>query len=149
MTYKHTQPGTWLLIFFAIAASLIIFSQGGITVNSSWIALVILVPASVIFSSQTIKIDQGSLIWHFGFGFWKKQLALTDIVSAEAVRNKWYYGLGIRYTPRGWLYAVSGLDAVEIQKQDGSVVRLGTNEPETLQAAIQQHIAQRSEPQII
>ena len=73
MTYKHTQPGTWILIFFAAAALLIIFSQGGVAANASWIALVILVLASLLFSSQTIAVDDEFVTWHFSFGFWKKQ----------------------------------------------------------------------------
>lgn len=140
MTYKHTQPGTWMLIFFAAAALLIIFSQGGVAANASWIALVILVPASLLFSSQTIAVDNEFVTWHFSFGFWKKQLPVSDIAAVSVVRNKWYFGLGIRFTPHGWLYAVSGLDAVEVTRKDGSRLRLGTDEPQTLLAALQQHV---------
>lgn len=139
MTYKHTQMGAWMLVFFAIAAALILFSQGGVMVNSSWIAFVILVPASLIFSSQTIIVDD-ALHWHFGFGFWRKKLSFDDISSVRQVRNKWYYGLGIRLTPHGWLYTVSGLDAVEIEKTDGSKIRLGSDEPDLLAHAIESKI---------
>lgn len=129
-----------MLIFFAAAALLVIFSQGGAVVNGGWIALAVLIPASLLFSSQTIAVDEHAVTWHFGFGFWKKQILLSDIERVKPVRNKWYFGLGIRYTPHGWLYAVSGLDAIEIAKQDGSRIRLGTDEPENLLAAIQQNI---------
>ncbi len=73
MTYKHTQPGTWMLIFFAAAALLVLFSQGDVTANASWIALVILIPASLLFSSQTITVNEQVVSWHFGFGFWKNR----------------------------------------------------------------------------
>jgi hypothetical protein len=52
------------------------------------------------------------------------------------VRNPWYYGWGIRITPDGLLYNVSGTRAVEITLTDGSKLRLGTDEPEALCQAI-------------
>lgn len=39
------------------------------------------------------------------------------------------HGLGIRKIRDGWLYSVSGLDAVEIETTDEEVIRLGTVEP--------------------
>lgn len=52
------------------------------------------------------------------------------------MRNKWWYGWGIRLTPHGWLYNVSGLDAVELHLTGGRKVRLGTAEPAQLSRAI-------------
>jgi len=52
------------------------------------------------------------------------------------VRNKWWYGLGIRLTPHGWLYNVSGLDAIEIVRRSGKTFRVGTDEPKALAAAL-------------
>jgi hypothetical protein len=52
------------------------------------------------------------------------------------VRNRWYYGWGIRITPRGWLYNVSGLDAVELALKNGKCVRIGSDEPHALARAI-------------
>ena len=53
------------------------------------------------------------------------------------MRNLWYYGWGIRYTPHGWLFNVSGLDAVELELKNGRTWRVGTDEPVELLAAIQ------------
>ena len=39
--------------------------------------------------------------------------------------------------PKGWLYCVSGLDAVEIVHKDGRVTRIGTDEAAALDQAIQ------------
>ena len=36
----------------------------------------------------------------------------------------------------GWLYNVSGLDAVEIETSDGDVIRLGTDEPNQLSSVL-------------
>jgi hypothetical protein len=54
------------------------------------------------------------------------------------VRNPWYYGWGIRFISNGMVYNVSGFDAVEIALADGRRVRLGTDEPDAVIAALAQ-----------
>lgn len=98
--------------------------------------MVILAIIALIFSSLTIEIDADALNWRFGLGVWTKRIAVEDIVSAVPVRNPWWYGFGIHRTPRGWLYNVSGLDAVEICLRDGRTLRLGTDEPGKLLSAL-------------
>ena len=82
-------------------------------------------------------MNQQHLSWFFGPGFWKKSIELSQIHSVQSVRNKWWYGWGIRKIPNGWLYNVSGLQAVEVLFGDGQLVRLGTDEPEKLITAIE------------
>ena len=48
----------------------------------------------------------------FGPGIVRKQLALSEIVSAEMTKSTILEGWGIHYTKRGWLYNVSGRGAV-------------------------------------
>jgi hypothetical protein len=67
-----------------------------------------------------------------------KTVRIEDIQSAEVVENPWYAGWGIRITPQGMLYNVSGFQAVEMRMKNGSRFRLGTDEPESLQGAILQ-----------
>ena len=62
------------------------------------------------------------------------------MVSSRAVRNPFYYGWGTRLTPHGWLYNVSGFDAVEVEFKTGKKVRIGTDESQTLDAAIQEAV---------
>jgi len=57
------------------------------------------------------------------------------------VKNPWYYGWGIRFTPHGWLYNVSGLHAVEIELKNGKKYRIGTDVPENLEKAIREFIS--------
>jgi hypothetical protein len=63
---------------------------------------------------------------------------VSRITDARPVRNPWYYGLGIHYTSDGWVFNVAGLDAVEIVLENGRKIRIGTDEPERLAAAIHQ-----------
>jgi hypothetical protein len=58
------------------------------------------------------------------------------IASYQVVKNPWYYGWGIRLTPHGWLYNVSGSYAVEIKMKTGKKYRIGTNVPNDFEKAI-------------
>ena len=100
----------------------------------------ILLIALALFYSLTVEIDETKLIVKFGFGVIKKKFILKDIESCHAVKNHWYYGWGIRITPHGWLYNISGLSAIEIKIKNGKTYRIGTDEPKNLERAITQAI---------
>jgi hypothetical protein len=89
-----------------------------------------------IFSSLHVEIDGESLHWYFGRGVPKFSIPLHEIRDARVVKNHWIYGLGIHFTPSGWLYNVSGSKAVEVTRLNGKRLRIGTDEPEALLAAI-------------
>lgn len=72
----------------------------------------------------------------FGSGVIRKRFRVEDIRTARSVRNPWYYGWGIRLTPQGWLFNVSGFDAVELELNSNRKFRIGTDEPHRLRAAI-------------
>ena len=65
-----------------------------------------------------------------------KRVPLAEIAVCELIRIRWWYGWGIRLTPYGWLYNVSGLDAVAITLDNGRKFALGTDDPHGLVAAI-------------
>ncbi len=152
MTYKHTQVS--YLMITVTAAVLILFAWVYLTARAEApsydsgtnagvtgaMALVVVLLAS--FVSLHVRIDDQRLRISFGYGIFTKHFALRDIQSANVVRNKWYYGLGIRWSlkPRMWIYAVSGLDAVELQLKNGKVYRIGTDEAQELEGAILQSI---------
>mgnify|MGYP000135594597 CR=1 FL=1 len=137
-TYKHTQIGTVTLLSLGAGVLVVIGSMvyGGYHPIALGVLLILLV-CLVLFYCLTIEIGNGVLKWSFGPGIIRKSVALAEIRSATAVRNHWIYGWGIRATPHGWLYNVSGLDAVEIELQNGKRFRLGTDEPEELVRAIE------------
>lgn len=58
---------------------------------------------------------------------------ISDIQSCKSVHNNPIYGIGIRKIPKGWLYNVSGLRAIELSfKNQKSIVRIGTNQPDKI-----------------
>jgi hypothetical protein len=92
---------------------------------------------AVLFSSLTVKVTDQELLFYFGPGFWTRRVALDDILRVEVVRNSALYGWGIRYTRHGWLYNVSGLQAVEVRIRGEGQIRIGTDEPDKLKQAIE------------
>ena len=138
--YSHTQTGSLLRLAALVPAPFII-GAAVLAHDTRVLAVVgplvvILAIIGLIFSSLTIEIDADALRWWFGLGVWRKRIVLEDIASAAPVRNPWWYGFGIHRTPRGWLYNVSGLDAVEICLRGGRTLRLGTDEPGKLASAL-------------
>lgn len=92
--------------------------------------------AVVLFSSLTIRIDARQLNWYFGPGFPRKSVPLADIAVVEATRTRFLEGWGIHLTRRGWLYNVSGFDAVWVKLKNDRSFLLGTDEPERLLQAL-------------
>jgi len=93
-----------------------------------------------VFSRLTIKIDEETLLACFGIGLICKKVPLSEIVRCESIRIRWWYGWGIHLTPYGWLYNVSGLDAVAIMLRDGRKFALGTNDPNGFTSAVRRSI---------
>jgi hypothetical protein len=139
MRYKHTQPGyvTGLSLVAGAALTYFSFRADGGTVGGIGLAVTGgLLAGAVLFSSLTTVVTDEELRFYFGPGFWMRRFALDDIEAAEPVRNSAWYGWGIRYTPHGWLYNVSGLQAVELTLRGEGQIRIGTDEPETLKQAL-------------
>ena len=63
-------------------------------------------------------------------GLIRKKVPLAEIAACEPIRIRWWYGWGIHLTPYGWLYNVSGLDAVAITLVNGRKFALGTDDPQ-------------------
>ena len=95
----------------------------------------------VIFYGLFIEVNKTQIQIKFGLGFIKKNIKIKDIESVASVRNKWWYGWGIRLTPHGWLWNIHGLNAVEIKyKNSGKKFRIGTLDSNELKAEIEKHI---------
>jgi hypothetical protein len=138
--YHHRQSARlyWLAaIVVAVALLAVGFVVGKPLAFAPGVVIVGVVFA--LFSSLTIEASDQDLSWFFGPGVWRKSVERADIVSVAPVRNPWWYGWGVHLTPRGWLYNVAGLDAVEISLSDGRTFRLGTDEPQALARALVPH----------
>ena len=149
-SYKHTQIGYLMLVI--TLAVLVLFAWLQITARAETpsynsganfaitaiMALILFILVS--FSTLTIFIDEQFLKIRFGWGIFRKKFSLSDIAAVKKVKNHWYYGWGIRlwFWPRMWIFNVSGFDAIELTMKNGKIYRIGTDEPEKLEAAIKQ-----------
>ena len=136
--YEHTQIG-----YLTLSATLLVAAIMGIVAPSNRSALtnvtieLILLICAVIFSKLTIRIDSETLTACLAIGIVCKKVTLAEIANCEPIRIRWWYGWGIHLTPYGWLYNVSGWDAVVIILRDGRKFALGTDDPQGLAEAIQ------------
>ena len=140
MRYDHTQMGHWI-IWALLGASALVWigpiSHGSPPLGRSLVLSSVFLVAIALFYKLTININDRTLCASFGIGLIRKQVPLAEIVRVEPIRIRWWYGWGIHLTPHGWLYNVSGLDAVTITLRDGRRFALGTDDPQGLVEAIQ------------
>jgi len=151
-SYKHTQIGYVMpvitlvvLVFFAwlqitARAETPSYDSGTNFAVTAIMALILFILAS--FSTLTVSTNEQFLKIRFGWGIFRKKFPLTEIAAIRKVKNHWYYGWGVRlwFWPYMWIFNVSGIDAIEIRMKNGKIYRIGTDEPEKLEAAITQVI---------
>ncbi len=137
MNYRHTQIG-YITIASLVAVICLIIAQiqffGSAPLPIA--VLIVLVACLLIFSSLTIEIKDAFLTWKFGFGLMQKKVPVSEIIRVNRIKINILHGWGIHWTPGGWLYNVSGFQAVEFELRDGKKFRLGTDEPEKLMQAV-------------
>lgn len=131
MSYRHTQPGTLILIGCLLAGA---FGAALAWRAGQWPAsvalIVMMIGTAVLFSSLTVEVNDKELRWYFGPGLWTYRLPLEEIKDVAVVRNQWWNGFGIRMARGFRLYNVSGLDAVELRVGPDDVRRIGTDDPQ-------------------
>ena len=150
-SYHHTQPATLIVSIMTVTIILTVYILGALGLVGWLVAIVGLeILGLYLFRSLTVVLDSQSLSFWFGPGFWRKGVVVTEIESVSEVRNHWYNGWGIRYFiarggRRGWLYNVSGFDAVEFKMKSGKYFRIGTDKPSDLARAVRSAL-QESQP---
>lgn len=89
-----------------------------------------------MFCSLRVTVDSERVAWAFGMGFPSYSLAVRDMNRVERVNPSLLYGIGIRITPKGWLYNVASGSAIAITMGKKTVL-LGTDDPDGLMRAIE------------
>ena len=121
MSYQHTQAGTMNRVI--IGALIAAHPKAG---EVFWAAVVALA-LSLALAARLLR----------------RRFAIEEIQRVQPLRTRWWYGWGIRLTPHGWLFNVSGFDAVKIELGNGKKYLIGTDEPKKLAAAIESAMARR------
>lgn len=145
MRYQHTQPAHVIRIamVLTLAPMLLVMAlvpnAGSAPAFANAIVVgvaIIMAATAALFWSMTVTVTDAELVWHFGPGVIRKRVPLADIASCEPTRTSFWNGWGIHWSPRGWVYNVSGFGAVEVHLKSGKALRLGTDEPDALAEAI-------------
>jgi hypothetical protein len=136
--YEHTQIGYLMIFVFGLAVICLAIFMALTAFNIvALFVLILLLLCMPLFATLTVTIDENYIKLKFGIGIIHKKISLENIDLARKVRNSWYHGWGIHGFPgKGWVFNVSGFDAVELQMSDGIVYRIGTDEPDKLLAAV-------------
>jgi len=141
-SYNHTQPGNTSRFAFGAIFVLVVFAavvKGARDPEALWVfglITALMFAGLLLFHSLTVEIARGYLRLKFGIGLIRRSFRVKEIENVEPIRTRWWYGWGIRLTPHGWLFSVSGFDAVKITLRNGRHYAIGTDEPDKLVAAI-------------
>lgn len=137
-TYLNVQLGYTIIGVIILVATFLIYllNSTQIGINEFQLAMVLLATSILMFATLTTQVTNDEVKLHMGLGIIRKTVKLTDINSHSKVRNKAWWGIGVRLIPNGWLYNVSGLNAVELKLANGRIVRIGSDEVDAFNQAI-------------
>ncbi len=143
MRYRTVQWGySWVFAvvsFVFVVVALVTVEDASRGVSMLAVLPIVIVLAVVVWLSRlevVVADDRSAVTATFGWGWPKRSIQLADVEAIRAVRNRWWYGLGIRKVPDGWMFNVWGLDAVELRLESGKAFRIGTADPEGLTSAL-------------
>ena len=96
---------------------------------------------ALLFYRLKVEVNAQEIILTFGVGIIKKRIDINQIQSVESVKNKFWFGWGIRLTPHGWLWNIAGYDAVELTfNHDKRKFRIGCKDSSELKSAIETNL---------
>lgn len=93
-----------------------------------------------LFYQLTIELNGSVLKLIYGIGLIRITFKIDRLVAVKTIKTPWYWGLGIRITPKGMLYNIQGSKAVKIEYISNSKsksVMVGTPEPERLKQVLE------------
>jgi hypothetical protein len=136
-TYTQFGNFTVIILIPIFIFGVIMLAKFGFEDVSAGITMLLVVLAILIciltFYKLTISVSDTYVSFSLGIGLVSRKYSISDIKSCKPVKNNILTGVGIRMLTNGWLYNVSGLQAIELTfKNRKSVVRIGTDKPEEI-----------------
>lgn len=132
----RTGPPLVAAVVVASVVPLLFLGVAGVSIAAALIAGVLVALLVWTFSRLEVEVDDEQVRLVFGVGFPRRSVPLGRVREVQQVRNSPWYGWGIRWIRGGTLWNVWGLDAVELTLDDGRLLRIGTDRPAELAAAI-------------
>ncbi len=147
--YDHTQKG--ILHWLVAGTGAVCLASASAAINApaaSWIVALLVAVGGLFlllapcFARLRVR-DTGDAL-EIAFGPWrlfKRRVRYDEIVSADIGRSTLVDGWGIHRIPgRGWIWNIHGFRCVRLEFRDGSVLRVGTDEPEQLETLVRTRI---------
>jgi hypothetical protein len=142
--YSHTQTNRHFGVVFLVIAVVMAVTLYMLPPRDAvgpgvvgFVVLAVLAVAISVFSSLTVQVDDEALTFGFAFGVLRRRVPLADIAAAERITVPWWFGAGVKLSRDAVSYLVAAGPAVAIRlKSGGREIRLGSNDPDTLVAAL-------------
>ena len=134
--YEQTQIGAVMIA--AVGTAILLAIVAAITTRHPGPAIVAagLLLMLTLTATLTTSVADGVLEVRMGIGLIRRRIALSEVARVDVVRNHWIWGWGIRWTPHGWLWNVSGTRGIQLTYKSGRRFRIGSDEPESLAGAV-------------
>lgn len=148
---KFTQPGTFsvALLLPILILTVVMLILHGFDEPALAIVLIFVIITFIIcllaFYRLTIIVSDSRIGFSMGTGLIKKHYPIEEIESCRPVSNPAFYGIGIHWTPDGWLYNVSGRKAIELTFKNRKKIRVGTDRPEEIASIINKMLGNTGE----
>jgi hypothetical protein len=97
----------------------------------------VLIGAFLLFGWLDVTVDPRIVAVRFGIGLVGRRFEVADIRGCERIRTRLWWGWGLHWTPSGWLYNVSGRDAVRLEFASQRSVMIGSDDAGHLLRAIE------------
>ena len=136
-TYKHTQIGYLLIV--ALGAAVVMIGNLAVATKfnpGTLLPLAFMILCLLAFATLTVQVNDQAITIRFGIGLIRRSFLLQDVQAYRAVKNPWYYAWGIHAIPGGWIFNVSGMEAIELQMKNGKKYRIGTDDVQGLVSAV-------------
>jgi hypothetical protein len=144
-TYESKQTAGWAFAGAGLlaAAGVVIAAVAGAAGEPEALMGVGLLAVALLmanFAVLTVRVNDSEVAWRFGRGPIGWRVPLRRIRGVEVGRTHWYWGWGIRWTRRGWLWRATGLDTVWLELDSDRSVGVGARDPRQLAEAVRKRL---------
>lgn len=148
MRYEETQYGTYvnlviiLLLVFILLSYVFKWGNNPLPQTIFFFMEGLFVFIYSMFYKMTTVIENREIKIAYGIGMIRIRIRPEKIINVEKFKVPWYWGMGIRITPKGLLYSINGFQTVIIKyiiKGKERTTLIGTQDPDDLKSAIERH----------
>ncbi len=148
MRYEETQYGTYvnlviiLLLVFILLSYVFKWGTNPLPQTIFFFMEGLFIFIFSMFYKMITVIENREIKITYGIGLVRIRIRPEKIIKMEKFKVPWYWGMGIRITPRGLLYSVNGFKAVIVRyiiKGKERTTLIGTQNPDNLKRAIERH----------